>query len=161
LLIINELCGNNNMKIKSIIKYLTTIGLTMPITLLAAEATAPSPTLSMLKMILGLVVVLAVMAAFAWGAKRFLPNAVNQNAVVKVLGGASVGTRERVVVLEIADRWIVVGVANGQVSAIANLESGASIPAVNESETVVNQTPKSLQPFANWLKQSMNKFTEK
>jgi len=137
------------------------MGLTLPITLLAAEATAPSPTLSMLKMVLGLVIVLAVMAAFAWGAKRFLPNPSNQNAVVKVLGGASVGTRERVVVLEIADRWIVVGVANGQVNALANLEPGKSMPTAHETEISLNQSANSLQPFTNWLKHSMNKFTEK
>ena len=137
------------------------MGLTLPVTLLAAEATAPSPTLSMLKMILGLVIVLAVMAAFAWGAKRFLPNPSHQNAVVKVLGGASVGTRERVVVLEIADRWIVVGVANGQVNALANLEPGTSMPTAHETETSLNQSAISLQPFTSWLKHSMNKFTEK
>ncbi|OYY91124.1 MAG: flagellar biosynthetic protein FliO, partial [Methylophilales bacterium 16-45-7] len=92
----------------------------------AAESTAPSPTMSVLKMVFGLAVVLCVMALFAWGAKRFLPGVVSQPSVIKVIGGASVGTRERVVVLEVAGRWLVVGVASGQVTNIANLEPGTS-----------------------------------
>ena len=44
--------------------------------------------------------------------------------MIKVVGGVSVGTRERVVVLEVAGRWLVVGVAAGQVNAIADIEKG-------------------------------------
>jgi len=142
-------------------KFVAFYILTLPISVMAAEASTPSATASILKMIVGLAVVLGVMALFAWGAKRFLPNAGHHAGVVKVIGGASVGTRERVVVLEVADRWIVVGVANGQVSALANLAPGADMPTTTETGNQANPNSAALQPFANWMKQSMNKLTEK
>jgi flagellar protein FliO/FliZ len=131
-------------------------------TTLAADAITPSPTMSVIKMVLGLAVVLGVMALFAWGAKRFLPGVVSQPSVIKVIGGASVGTRERVVVLEVAGRWLVVGVASGQVTNIANLEPG-STTTVLESATDSTSIPRHdpLQPFTNWLKKSMQKFPQK
>ena len=132
----------------------------------AETAAAPSPTMSVLKMMFGLVVVLGVMALFAWGAKRFLPGVASQPSVIRVLGGASVGSRERVVVLEVAGRWLVVGVASGQVTQIANLEPG-NINAIADLATGDNVAQASLprhdplQPFTNWLKKSMQKFPQK
>ncbi|MDX1914562.1 MAG: flagellar biosynthetic protein FliO [Methylophilus sp.] len=135
--------------------------LSMPMFGIAAETTAPSPGMSLFKLFIGLGVVLAVMAAAAWGAKRMLPGGGVQASAVKVVGGVSVGSRERVVVLEIAGRWIVVGVAAGQVNGIANLEPGESIPLTSHDQSphtrvIQNSLDKTVQPFANWLKQSMN-----
>ncbi|WP_020182192.1 flagellar biosynthetic protein FliO [Methylotenera sp. 1P/1] len=132
---------------------------------LAATANAPSPTMSVLKMVMGLVVVLGVMALFAWGAKKFLPGVTAQPSVIKVVGGVSVGTRERVVVLEVAGRWLVVGVANGQVNSIANVEpnTDATATLAANTNTSVTPTPRHdpLQPFTNWLKQAMQKNPQK
>jgi flagellar protein FliO/FliZ len=134
---------------------------------LAADTTSPSPTMSVVKMVFGLIVVLGVMALFAWGAKKFLPGVASQPSVIRVVGGASVGTRERVVVLEVAGRWLVVGVASGQVTNIANLEPGANTNAFVDSATDNPSTAREqlrhdpLQPFTNWLKKSMQKFPQK
>lgn len=128
----------------------------------AAEA-AVSPSGGVLKMLLGLVIVLAVMAGLAWLLKRMLPGVSGSQAVVKIIGGVSVGSRERVVVVEVADRWIVVGVAPGQVHALADMEAKA-IPASDLLQTEVhNGTQPALvgQPFAQWLKKSLNKVVEK
>lgn len=134
----------------------------------AAETAAVSPTGNILKMVMGLAVVLAVMALISWGVKRMLPNAAGQNSAVKVVGGVSVGSRERVVVLEVADRWLVVGVAQGQVSSIANLEVGSG----QLSEAVAN-TPSDdavkhaafanpiVKPFSEWLKKSTQNIKTK
>lgn len=125
-----------------------------------AASEAPSPTMSVVKMMVGLVVVLAVMALFAWGAKKVLPGVVAQPSVIKVVGGVSVGTRERVVVLEVAGRWLVVGVANGQVSSLANVEPNADV-AVTADTDAMTQRQAPLQPFTNWLKQAMQKNSSK
>ena len=124
---------------------------------LAAQAATTSSTGSILKMVLGLGVVLVVMALISWVAKRMLPNAITQNSAVKVVGGVSVGSRERVVVLEVANRWLVVGVAQGQVSAIANLDidadtlAAAMHTAKASSEYAMHPIAK---PFSEWLKKS-------
>lgn len=141
--------------------------------LAANEAVAVSPTGSILKMVMGLAVVLAVMAIISWLVKRLLPNATNQNSAVKVVGGVSVGSRERVVVLEVAGRWLVVGVAQGQVSAIANLDVGTD----KLNETVAKNTAADkanenaiahsayanpiVKPFSEWLKKSAQNMKNK
>jgi flagellar protein FliO/FliZ len=119
-------------------------------------------------MVFGLVVVLGVMGLFAWGAKKFLPGVASHPSVIKVVGGVSVGTRERVVVLEVAGRWIVVGVASGQVTSIADLAPGAQASAYLNTDEPQNSSPDMqsarhdpLQPFTNWLKKSMQKFPQK
>ncbi|TDB01930.1 flagellar biosynthetic protein FliO [Halomonas marinisediminis] len=49
---------------------------------------------------------------------------------VKVVAATSVGSRERVVVVEVQDRWLVLGVGNGRVS---HLESLPSPPPADDS----------------------------
>lgn len=130
---------------------------------LAADAVAKiSPTGSILKMVLGLAAVLAVMALVSWGVKRLLPNAVAQNSTIKVVGGVSVGSRERVVVLEVAGRWLVVGVAQGQVSAIADLDAGADVlvSSVIADKTTSKNSPVT-KPFSEWLKRSADSAKDK
>lgn len=115
-------------------------------------------------MVLGLAVVLAVMALITWVLKRMMPGAGGQQSVVRIVGGVSVGSRERVVVVEVADRWIVVGVAPGQVNGIANLEVGAMQIAENAlgANSQLHPNPGAFtHPFAQWLKRSAGKLTEK
>lgn len=136
-----------------------------PISLIAAETTvAVSSTGSMLKMVLGLAFVLAVMALVAWVLKRMMPGIGKQQSAVRIVGGVSVGSRERVVVLEVAGRWLVVGVAPGQVSAIANLDIGVqdSLSADgSSSENTSVIAPQTLATsFGQLLKKSANKFAE-
>ncbi len=137
----------------------------------AATEVPVSSTGNILKMALGLAVVLAVMALLSWAAKRFLPNGMSQHSAIKMVGGVSVGSRERVVVLEVADRWLVVGVAQGQVSAIANLEvgSGELADAVSKQHTQA-QSNKAMhpafsnpivKPFSAWLKRSAQNIQSK
>jgi flagellar protein FliO/FliZ len=139
--------------------------LILPFSAWAAEAVVASPSGGVLKMVLGLGVVLAVMALITWGLKRFMPNIGNNNqSVVRVVGGVSVGSRERVVVLEVAGRWLVVGVASGQVNGLANLDAGA-IQLAGNTQRFTNASlegfTQSFAPsFAQWLKKSAAKFTE-
>jgi flagellar protein FliO/FliZ len=115
-----------------------------------ASANLPSAGGSVVTMLLGLVAVLAVMAAIAWLLKRFgLARALSGNSAARVIGGVSVGTRERVMVIEVGDQWIVVGVAPGRVNALTTMP---------RQEHVAEQlAPAPAPAFANWLKQTMDK----
>lgn len=131
--------------------------------LLAAQTVAPvaatSPTLSLLKTILGLAVVLAVMAAIAWAFKRFSPGKLGGPSALRIVGGVSVGSREKVVVVEVADRWLVLGVAPGQVTSLANLDIVRNSPADQpESGTpVAPNLATTGQAFAGWLRKALEK----
>jgi flagellar protein FliO/FliZ len=138
--------------------------LALPCSVWAAEATAMSPTGGVMKMALGLAIVLAVMALITWLLKRMMPSVANKQSILRVVGGVSVGSRERVVVLEVAGRWIVIGVAPGQISRLANLEVAAMRDP--EGNHVVNIQSDSDEggfsnTFAQWLSKSTANIFEK
>lgn len=89
-----------------------------------------------LQAVLGLIVVIAIVFGCSWLARRFgLQPALSgrKGGTVKVVGSASVGTRERVVVVEIADTWLVLGVATGSVRRLHTLPAPAGdAPVENE-----------------------------
>lgn len=76
--------------------------------------------------LLGLLLVLAVMAGFFWFLRRFSPGQTGVQGTVKVVGGVMVGPRERVVVVEIGETWLLVGVGGGQVSPLHHMPKPAS-----------------------------------
>jgi flagellar protein FliO/FliZ len=133
----------------------------------ASEAINATPSNGIFKMVSGLAIVLIVMAAITWAIKRILPNiANNQQTIARVISSVSVGTRERVVVVQVADRWIVVGVAPGQVNGLANLEAGiqqsSENSAINSLEKNTQTFAASLSPsFSEWLQKSTAKFINK
>lgn len=96
----------------------------------AADAITPSG--SIMRMTIGLAIVLLVMAGIAWAMKKTMRGKLGQQNTIRIVDGVSVGTRERVMVLEVADRWLVVGVAAGQVTQIANLPAGSADAATDQ-----------------------------
>ncbi len=118
----------------------------------STAATAGTSTAStagnLMQVTLGLLVVLALMAAAAWVLRRFNTAKSNNPAQIKIIGGVSVGNRERVMVIEIADQWIVVGVAPGRVNALATM-------AKQETTIVADAAPS--KNFSSWLAQTIEK----
>jgi flagellar protein FliO/FliZ len=95
----------------------------------AASAPAVSAAGSLLQVFIGLVAVLLLIAGTAWVAKRFGVNRGGTSSLLQVISSASVGTRERVVVVEVGESWLVVGVAPGSVNALMTLPRGEARPA--------------------------------
>lgn len=75
---------------------------------------AQSVASGVVPMLLSLVLILAGFIGVAWLARRYLPG-VGKQGVVKVVGATMVGPRERVVVVEVDDTWLLLGVGAGQV----------------------------------------------
>ena len=122
----------------------------------AAENVAPPPGVgagSMLQFALGLSVVLGLIVAAGWFMKRFSigPSA---SGLVKVIAGASVGQRERVVVVEVGDTWMVLGVAPGRVNALTTMPRGQVAVTTPGTPAAPTTMPES---FAKWLKETMEK----
>jgi flagellar protein FliO/FliZ len=114
----------------------------------AAVSSPPSPTVSSLTMLSGLILVLGLIAGIAWFLKRAgLAPGLQSSAAAKIVGGVSVGNRERVVVVEVADLWIVVGVAPGRVNALATMP---------RQETAAGAAPAA-NNFSSWMKQIIEK----
>jgi flagellar protein FliO/FliZ len=103
-------------------------------------ATSPNtpPSLStgsaLMQGLLGLLIVLAVLMAFFWFMRRFSPGQTGAQGVVKVVGGVMLGTREKLVVVEVGDTWLLLGVGGGQVNTLHTLprHDGVSAPALHD-----------------------------
>ena len=118
----------------------------------AVQAAAPAAATSagsMFQVLFGLLVVLGLLAGAAWLLKRFGAMKPAAGGSVRIVGGVSVGSRERVLVVEVADQWIVVGVAPGRVNGLATMP---------RQETAAGVAPPSTSPnFSTWLKQTIEK----
>lgn len=90
----------------------------------AEMAPAVSTAGSLLQVFIGLVAVLLLIAGAAWLAKRLGVTQVGGSSLLRIVSSTSVGTRERVVVVEVGESWLVVGVAPGSVNALMTLPKG-------------------------------------
>ena len=116
--------------------------------LAAAQAVAvPELGGSLLQMLLGLGVVLLLLFASLTLLKRLAAPGGAAAGLLRVVAATAVGTRERVVVVEVGDTWLVLGVAPGRVTALSQLPR-QEVPAV---------TPLPGKDFAGWLRQVMDK----
>lgn len=126
----------------------------------APAASAPVSDGSMLQVMLGLGLVLAVIAGCAWLLRRFGGLPRGPANIIKVIGGSPVGQRERVVLVEVADTWLVIGVAPGHVTALHSMPKGER-PATIASEHAHRADRAGGGRFSDWLRQVMERRNEK
>jgi flagellar protein FliO/FliZ len=110
---------------------------------------------SLLQTIVSLLFVLALLVGLAWAMKRFGPRAMGGAANMRVVGALSLGGRERIMVVEVADQWIVVGAAPGRVNVLTTMpkQEGVEPPA-----PMAAGLPSG---FADWLKQTIDRRNAK
>lgn len=110
----------------------------------AAPAAAETSTFGLLfQALLALLVVLAALFAFLWLLRRLTPLQTGAQGVVRVVGGVMLGTRERLVVVEVADQWLLLGVAAGGVTHLHTMPR----PPVEPGQAAIPTT----RPFASKL----------
>jgi flagellar protein FliO/FliZ len=106
---------------------------------------------SVMQIIFSLILVLAAVAVVAWIMKRINLPQHGAASLLKVISGVAVGQRERIVLVEINDTWLIVGVAPGQVSTLHTMPKG-QLPA-HAGSVAGNADGK----FQMWLKQMVEK----
>ena len=111
---------------------------------LAQDGTSPVGATSVLQVMTGLALVLLLVIGTAWVLRRLGRVPGLSGHAIRTVGALAVGTRERVVLLEVGGTWILVGVSPGHVRPLATLPKGEAAAA----ETAAPQTA----PFAAWLK---------
>lgn len=122
--------------------------LTMPI--VHAQSGAVSATTGLLQIGLALAAVIALMLAAAWLMKRLGPIATNNRVAMKVVGGLSIGNRERIIVVEIADQWMVLGVTAQQITSLLTIPK-------QEMPVVEHAASDAKASFSYWLKKTLEK----
>jgi flagellar protein FliO/FliZ len=100
---------------------------------LYAAAEPPPGSGALLQGLLGLLAVMAALFGFFWLLRRYAPGQTSAQGIVRVVGGVMVGPRERLVVVEVGDTWLLLGVGGGQINTLHTLPRPAGYsPASNE-----------------------------
>ena len=100
----------------------------------------------MLQVLFGLGLVLGAFVLVAMLMRRLMPMQRGTAGALRVVGGIMVGPRERVVLLEVGETWLVLGVANGHVRTLHTMPRGAV------AEGTVRGHPTA---FADWLARTL------
>lgn len=114
---------------------------------LAAEASAPGlPAGSYLQAALALIAVIGLLLGAAWLLRKISGGKGFGQGGIKVIGGIALAPRERIVLLEVGDTWLVIGIVPGQIRTLHQLPKGiAGDPNGSASR-------EGDAPFAQWLK---------
>ena len=116
----------------------------------ASEPALPSTGGALFQGLLGLLAVFAALGVFFWFLRRFSPGQSGAQGVVKVVGGVMLGPRERLVVVEVGDTWLLLGIGGGQVNTLHTLPRPANyVPSARDP----------LPGFADKLKEMLSRRT--
>jgi len=91
---------------------------------LAAEVPETSAGASLAQTTVGLAIVLALIFGVAWLVRRIGPIARSAGGPLRIVASQALGQRERVVIVELGEQWLVLGVAPGRVSALSSMPRG-------------------------------------
>ena len=83
----------------------------------------PDPLASLGQMLFGLALVLGILAVCVWLLKRF-SSPTRANGLLRVLGVTAVGPREKVVLLEVGEKVLMLGVTSNNVRTLHVFERG-------------------------------------
>lgn len=110
--------------------FIAFILLAAPVWATAVEGTRPAytpppPAVSssnIAQIIFSLLLVLAAIMLVAWLLKRVNAAQLGSGNLLKILGNVAIGQRERIVLVEVKDTWLVVGVGPGQIRTLHTLQ---------------------------------------
>lgn len=131
----------------------------------AALPTVPSPAVEaapaavgaggMLQALFGMALVLGLIFLCAWAARRFGLQRFHGGNVVKVVSSASLGQRERVVVVEVDGTWLVLGVTSSQVQTLHTLPAKPTAAHATDAFAAPAALQRPLDLFAQKFRESL------
>jgi flagellar protein FliO/FliZ len=96
----------------------------IPLCARAADATALPDAGGVWRAMLGLAIVLALIFATGWVMRRIAPARAGGDGPLRIVASRALGARERIVLVEVAEQWVMVGVAPGNVRSLATMPRG-------------------------------------
>lgn len=103
------------------------------------------------KLTLGLVAVVAIIFFFAWLAKRLNLTQQSQSGILRIVAGLPVGTRDRIVLLQVGEEQILLGLSPGRMEKLHTLAQPIS----------VEENSATVTPFAKKLNDLMGRGSSK
>ncbi len=98
--------------------------------------------------IFALALVVLVIIGAAWLLKRVQPARFAGSALLRIVSSLSIGSRERIVVVEVGEEWLVIGVTAQNITPLHTLPRSTVAPA---------QTQPAVLPFSAWLSRARGK----
>jgi flagellar protein FliO/FliZ len=98
--------------------------------------------------LMGLALVVGLIVVAAYVLKRVQPGRFAASTILKPVASLSLGARERVVVVEMGDEWLVLGVTAQNITTLHTTAKGR-----------VATTAISTPTFGDWLKRARNSST--
>ena len=135
--------------------FIATTMLAAPVWATAVEGTRPAYTpppsavssSSIVQIIFSLLLVLAAIVLVAWLLKRMNVAQQGSGNLLKILGGVAIGQRERIVLVEVKDTWLIIGVGPGQIRTLHTLQK----QEFQNTENSALSSPPSENKFAKLL----------
>lgn len=101
-------------------------------------------------MLVGLTLIIGILFFGAYLLRRLNGGrSFGNSGPLRIVGSLMLSTRERIVLVEVGDTWIVVGIVPGQIKTLHTLAKG-ELPVAKSGE----------KPFGQWLKQISERNNE-
>ena len=126
--------------------FLTLLAICAPA--IANDQAGASSTGGLFQVLMVLFVVLGLMVAAAWMLRKFNSTGTSSGGTIKIIGGIAVGSRERIMVIEVADQWIVVGITASSINTLSTMP---------KQETSLQEEQAASGNFSSRLKQFIEK----
>ena len=99
--------------------------------------------MAILQMLLGLALIIGLLFFGAFALRKLNGGkGYGNSGPLRVVGGLMIGPRERIVMIEVGESWIVIGIVPGQIKTLHTLPKGELPDAQSGTK-----------PFGQWLKQ--------
>jgi len=95
---------------------------------LASVPLEPLSSPYLLKLTGGLLLVVLLIFALAWLLRKFNLNQQSSNSLIKIIAGLSLGTRDRIVLLQVGEEQILLGLTPGRIEKLHTLEEPLDAP---------------------------------
>jgi len=117
----------------------------------ATDVTDSPASVNLMKITLSLLLIVGLMIGFAVLAKKFGLNRIQSGPFpVKVIGAISIGTNQRLMVIEVGEEWLLLGVTPQQITTITSMPR-QEMPAAGVPG----------QQFSSWMQSALEKYNAK
>ncbi|HOI51217.1 flagellar biosynthetic protein FliO [Azonexus caeni] len=118
----------------------------LPLPALAAETAAPGISSgTYVQATLALIFIVGLLFLATWAARKVSGGKRFGQGNMRVISGIALGPKERIVLVEVEEQWLVIGIVPGQIRTLHTLPKGVAEKASGDGQAPA--TP----PFADWL----------
>jgi flagellar protein FliO/FliZ len=94
----------------------------------AGTVLEPMSSPYLLKLTGGLILIVALIFLLAWLVRKFNLNQQSHSGLIRIIAGLSIGTRDRIVLLQIGEEQILVGLTPGKIEKLHTLSQPLDVP---------------------------------